>query len=154
FAHTEELEAGRDAFSFRTMLAEGSLTNRSTVIAARVEQTDRAEEERLADLFRTPRPATDLSIRGIPRWTVLTVNASHSFSVRQSRLEPFLEIGRAHVGSLDRLSVFDPASFYGSDVIWSLSAGLRFGIGMAHHRMGRYGAALPTGPSSMTGMDM
>jgi len=39
-------------------------------------------------------------------------------------------------------------------VMWSLSAGVRFGLGMVHHRMGRYGAALPRGAMKMGDMDM
>lgn len=157
YAHTQELESGRNAFAFRTALAEGSLTRNLFSIAVRLEQTDRAEEERTADPFRTPRPASDLSILGRTRWTIATVNASRSFSIRKANLSPFVEFGRAHVSSLDRFSVFDPKSFYGSDAMWSASIGVRFGLGMMMNRMGRYGAALPKtsmDQGDMEGMDM
>jgi hypothetical protein len=157
YAHTQELESERDAFVFRSALAEGSVTRELFSIAARIEQTERAEEERTSDPFRTPRPPSDLSILGRTRWTIATVDASRSISIRKVNLSPFVEVGRAHVTSLDRFSVFDPKSFYGSDVIWSVSAGVRFGFGMMMNRMGRYGAALPKASmdmGDMEGMDM
>ncbi|MEP6509186.1 MAG: hypothetical protein ABJC63_13260 [Gemmatimonadales bacterium] len=153
-AHTQETESGRDAFEFLTMLAEGSVTRARATLSARVEQTDRPEEERSADPFRTPRPESDLSILGRTRWIVMTVNASREFTVSKARLSPFVEVGRANVKSLDRFSVFDPATFYASNTMWSLSAGIRFGFGMIHNRMGRYGAALQKGAMKMDDMDM
>jgi hypothetical protein len=157
YAHTQEVESGRDAFAFRSALAEGSVTRNPFSLAARIEQTDRAEEERASNPFRTPRPPSDLSILGRTRWTIATVNASRSISVRKVNLAPFVEIGRAHVSSLDRFSVFDPKSFYGSDVMWSASIGVKLGFGMMMNRMGRYGAALPKAAmdmGDMEGMDM
>lgn len=153
-AHTQELESNRDAFEFQTMLAEGSFTRARATLSARVERTERPEEERTADPFRTPRPESDLSILGRTRWTVMTVNASREFSLLKVRVSPFVEVGRAHVASIDNFSVFDPLTFYGSTVMWSLSAGVRFGLGMVHHRMGRYGVALPRGAMKMGDMDM
>ena len=38
-------------------------------------------------------------------------------------------------------SAFEPEQFYGTSAIWAFSAGVRLGVGMAHARMGRYGAA-------------
>lgn len=157
YAHTQEIESGRDAFAFRSLLAEGSATRKPYSISVRIEQTERAEEERESNPFRTPRPASDLSILGRTRWTIATVSASRSFAVRRASLAPFIEAGRAHVTGLDRFAVFDPQSFYGSNVMWSFSAGVRFGFGMMMNRMGRYGAALPkasTDMGDMEGMDM
>lgn len=154
YEHTQEVEFGRDAFAFRSMLVEGSVTAKRFSFAARIEQTDRAEEERTANLFRTQRPPSDLSILGRTRWTIGTLNASRSLPLRRARLDPFVEVGRAHVSSLDRFGVFAPKGFYGSDVIWSFSAGVRFGFGMMMNRMGRYGAALPRTSRDMEGMDM
>ena len=143
YAHTQELESGRDAFAFHSILIEAKVTRNRFALAARLEQTERAEEERLANPFRTPRPAADLSILGRTRWTIAAVSAARSFAVRKAKLAPFIEIGRAHVSGIDRFAVFDPKSFYGSDVMWSVSAGVRLGFGMMMNRMGRYGAALP-----------
>jgi hypothetical protein len=153
YAHTQEVESGRDAFAFRSALVEGSLTRNLVSVAARIEQTDRAEEERTSNPFRTPRPASDLSILGRTRWTIATVNASHLVSIRKVNLSPFVELGRAHVSSLDRFSVFDPKSFYGRDVMWSATIGVRFGFGMMMNRMGRYGAALPKASMEMGDME-
>jgi hypothetical protein len=154
-AQTREYESGREAFSFNTMLAEASLTGKPGMIAIRAERTERPEEERLADLFRTPVPPSDLSILGRTRWTTVTANASRSFSLRTlATVSPFVEVARAHASAIEQPSVFDPKSFYGSDVIWSISAGMRFGVGMKHSRMGRYGAGLPAGAMKMGAMDM
>jgi hypothetical protein len=40
-----------------------------------------------------------------------------------------------------RPSLFEPSLFYGARRQWSLSAGVRLGIGGSHARMGRYGVA-------------
>ncbi|MEO7367418.1 MAG: hypothetical protein ABIZ36_05645 [Gemmatimonadaceae bacterium] len=153
-ARTQETESGRDAFEFLTILAEGSVSRARATLSARVERTDRPEEERTSNPFRTPRPETDLSILGRTRWTVMTVNVSRGFVISKATLSPFVEVGRAHVESLDRFSVFDATTFYGSNPMWSLSAGMRFGFGMIHNRMGRYGAALPKRAMKMDDMDM
>lgn len=153
YAHSAELEGDRDAFEFQSFLAEGSATRNRFSVAARIEQTERAEEERASNPFRTPRPASDLSILGRTRWTIATVNASRSFVVRKADLAPFIEVGRARVRGLDRFAVFDPESFYGSDVMWSLSVGVKFGFGMMMNRMGRYGAALPKSSMDMGDME-
>jgi hypothetical protein len=60
------------------------------------------------------------------------------------RVAPFTEVARAHVGDRVR-GLFDAERFYGSRDIWSMSLGARVGLGDAHQRMGRYGAALPPG---------
>jgi hypothetical protein len=137
------------------MLAEGSLKKNAVVISARAERTERPEEERLANPFRTARPASDLSILGRTRWTVFSANASRSFEFpRGARLSPFLEVSRAQATAIDAFSIFDPKGFYGSDVMWSFSVGVKFGIGMVHERMGRYGAAIAPHSMTMKGMEM
>lgn len=155
WARTEETESGRDAFSFTTMLAEGSVQRSGFVVALRAERTERPEEERLANPFRTARPASDLSILGRTQWTVFAANASRPFELpRGTHVSPFLEVSRAHAKAIDGFSIFDPKGFYGSDVMWSVSAGLRFGVGMTHGRMGRYGAASAPHSMTMNGMEM
>jgi hypothetical protein len=52
-------------------------------------------------------------------------------------LEPLVEIARARVSSVGA-GLFRPRDFYGSDVIWSVTAGVRLRLGPPH-RMGRYG---------------
>ncbi len=155
FAKTDESESGRNAFSFSSMLAEGRVFIEKAALAIRAERTERPEEERLADQFRTPRPASDLSLLGRTRWTTVTVNASRSLELPRSlRFAPFVQVSRAHAAAVDRAAVFEPRSFYGSDVMWSVSAGVRLGLGMVHGRMGRYGAALQQGQMTMDGMEM
>jgi hypothetical protein len=36
-----------------------------------------------------------------------------------------------------------PRDFYGASSIWSMSLGVRIGVGQMAHRMGRYGVAMP-----------
>ena len=92
YERTQEVESGRDAFAFTSMLAEGSVTRSRFSVAARLEQTERAEEERESNPFRTPRPASDLSILGRTRWTIATMSACRSFTVRKASLAPFIEL--------------------------------------------------------------
>jgi hypothetical protein len=140
-ARTVDVDRGRDLYTFDALLSEAAICRGDVGIAARWERSDRPEEERLLDLFRVARPATDLSILGVTEWTTLSAAASLPvLRVAASRLAPFVEV--AHI-SANRTSaaVFDPGRFYGSDVMWRLSAGVRFSAGHAHGRMGRYGAA-------------
>ena len=120
------------------------------------ERTERPDEQRLADPFRTPIPATDLSIAGRSRWTIVTARAAVSLvNAKAFTIEPFAEVARAHVSETLRPSGFDPRQFYGSDRIWSVSLGAKLALGMSHMRMGRYGVAIPQKPDSkMGGMKM
>jgi hypothetical protein len=56
-------------------------------------------------------------------------------------LEPFAEVARLRFSPTLRPSGFDPAQFYGSNRIWSVSVGAKLAWGMRHMRMGRYGVA-------------
>jgi hypothetical protein len=140
FARTREYSNENTAFVLYSILAEGTLTRRDLQLNLRAERSDRPEEERSANLFRTPRPHSDLSILGRTRWNVLTVNATRPFA--KGKLNPFLEIATQHPTSLGSNLGFDPRSFYGAKWLWSFSAGVRLGIGMQHMRMGRYGVAV------------
>lgn len=141
-ARTTEVDRGRDLYTFTAALAEGALCRGEAGLALRWERSDRPEEERLLDLFRAARPATDVSILGVTEWTTLTGAVSlpglHMDGVRAS---PFVEAARA---AADRTTaaLFDPVRLYGSRVMWRLSAGIRIQAGRAAHgRMGRYGVA-------------
>jgi hypothetical protein len=142
---------GVEAFSFSTMLAEGEVSHRGLAFAVRLERTERPEEERLADSFRTQRPATDFSILGRTRWDIVSARLSAT-AHRPSfaRVAPFVEISRQHATALVRGAVFDPKAFYGSNSMWNVSAGLSISAGMIHRRTGRYGAAA----TESTGMFM
>jgi hypothetical protein len=107
-----------------------------------VEQTDRPEEERLADPFRTPRPAPDLGIGGITRWRTATAAITLPTVTRgMVRGYPFVEVARLSARRRDPRSIFDPERFYGGRP-WMASAGFRLRYGPLHARMGRYGSAL------------
>ena len=110
--------------------------------ALRIERTDRPDKERLADEFRTPLPATDLSIAGRSQWTIVTMRLATSLpKVKGVTLDPFTEVARIRFAPTLRPTGFDPAQFYGSNRIWSVSVGAKLAFGMSHMRMGRYGVA-------------
>jgi hypothetical protein len=143
WARTDALFGDLQTNSFFSFLAEASGSARSVALAVRYENTTRPEEERLGDRFRTSRTPTDLGIVGITRWQVGTVAASVSRSLGRIEVAPFVEAAYARPGQELSPSAFVPLDFYGSSSIWMLSAGVRFGAGAGHQRMGRYGAALP-----------
>jgi hypothetical protein len=147
WAHTVERDHDRDvdAFGYESALVEGSLRTGLLALALRLEQTERAEEERLADPSRTPRPASDLSINGITRWRVATVQVAAP-SVTRGIFSgfPFVEVARLAASPRDSRSLFTPQRLYGTSRFWMLTAGFRLRAGDAHSRMGRYGVALPT----------
>ena len=133
-----------DAFAYESALLEGSIRAGAVGIALRLEQTDRPEEERDADPFRSARPHTDLSILGITRWRTATLHAATP-EVTWGTVTgvPFLELSRLEAKSRDARALFDPAAFYRSSHFWMVSAGVRVRAGMPHARMGRYGVAVP-----------
>jgi hypothetical protein len=112
-------------------------------LALRLEQTSRPEEERLADPFRTARPATDLHITGLTRWRVATLHVDAPAVTRGTVVGlPFLEVAHLTARSRDSLAIFDPDTFYGRSRLWMLTGGIRIRAGGMHQRMGRYGVAL------------
>ena len=135
--------SGLDVFSYESALVEGSASLGPVGLAIRLEQTDRPEEERLADPFRTPRPASDLSISGITRWRTATAALTFPAAINGViRGYPFVELERLSPKSRDPRSLFAPDLFYGTGSPWMVSAGMRLRFGPLHARMGRYGAAL------------
>ena len=131
-----------EAFSFTTILAEGEAARGRVAAGLRLERTERAEEERLADPFRTLRPSTDFSVLGRTRWDIVSVRLSAiAWKSKSVSLTPFLELGRQHVTDLAKPSVFEAKTFYGSSTLWSYSAGLTISAGTIHRRSGAYGAA-------------
>lgn len=146
YAMAEWARTSEGAFDFSTFLAEASLRRGILGAAYRFERTERPEEQRLADPFRSPRPHHDNSILGVTRWTVHTANLSLAAVDDWPMLgiEPFVEGSVAKVASVGG-GVFDPSAFYGDDSIWSLALGVRLAWGQRLHRMGRYGVA--TGPA-------
>ena len=141
WARTVDVDRGRSLYAFTSLLSEAALCHRAAGIAVRLEQSDRPEEERLVDLFRAARPATDNSIVGVTRWNTTTIAiGSPGVGFGVVRASPFLEVARVAVTRASA-GAFDPTLFYGSRNAWRLSAGARLGAGAAHRRMGRYGVA-------------
>ena len=142
-ARTTDVDRGRELYHFDALLTEAAICRGDVGIAARWERSDRPEEERLLDLFRSARPATDLSILGVTEWTTVSAALTlPAFAFARAYAAPFVEV--AHLAA-DRTSaaVFDPSRFYGSSLMWRFSAGIRFAAGHAHGRMGRFGVASP-----------
>lgn len=156
WARTGEYAGSTQTFAFTSLLAETWAKYDRVNGALRVERTERPDEQRLLDEFRSPVPPSDLSISGRSRWTIITARAAVSISPSGAMsLEPFAEITRARVKPTLQPAGFDPRTFYGSSSIWSLSAGMKVSFGMQHMRMGRYGAANTQRPMErMRGMNM
>ncbi|MFL5483318.1 MAG: hypothetical protein ACJ8AK_14145 [Gemmatimonadaceae bacterium] len=155
WARTNDYAGSDQIFAFTSMLAETWAKYQRVNGAIRIERTERPDEQRLLNEFRSPVPPTDLSISGRSRWTILTARAAVELSTNRISYEPFAEVARARVAPTLQPAGFDPRTFYGSSTIWSLSAGMKIGFGMEHMRMGRYGAAISARPSeSMRGMNM
>jgi hypothetical protein len=160
WARTAEYGASINTVSYTSVLAETWASYGRLSGAIRFESTERPDEERLSDPFRTPIPATDQGVVGRSRWSIVTGRVGGSLKHGRVALEPFAELALMHVRETLVTSSFDPRAFYGSNRIWSLSVGAKFSLGMAHMRMGRYGVALTTMPTremhmpNMPGMEM
>lgn len=142
WARTGQYVGSSSAYAFNSLLVEGETGAGSLLVAGRLEVTERPDEERLTDLFRTPVPGHDFSILGRSRWTITTIRVAAPYSYRERLgLVPFAELAYHRVRETLRPSGFNPAQFYGSDRIWTLSLGARVTLGLPHRRMGRYGAA-------------
>jgi hypothetical protein len=153
WARTDERDRDVTAFTFTSFLAEGSVALRRLTLGARLERTERPEEERALNVFRTPRPHSDLSIIGRTRWDNISAVAAVSLpEYRRVRVAPFVEVSTQRPRSLTSPAVFEPPEFYGAGRLWSFSIGARLGVGMHHSRMGRYGVAI--GPAPAAAMDM
>lgn len=140
WARTEDYSGPQLAFAFHSALAEGSISRRGWRGALRFERTERPEEERLANRFRSARPHGDENILGITRWTAISVRAERAVRIGPVRGVPFLEATRLNVKETTG-SIFVPEEFYGTDDLWSASLGVSFALGTTHERMGRYGVA-------------
>src|SRR6266566_3793046 len=156
WARTGEYVGSARSFTFTSLLAETWARYDRLNAALRIERTERPDEQRLVDEFRAPVPASDLSIAGRSRWTIITARLGASLlKSRALTIEPFAEIARARVSPTLRPSGFDPRQFYGSSRIWSVSLGAKLAFGMPHMRMGRYGVAIAQEPrAKMDGMQM
>ena len=136
-------------FRFNSELAEAEWSGGAHRVYYQFERTDRPEEERTLDPFRSLRPHLENSILGTTRWSVHTAGYGRRLMVfeRRLRLEPFLEASYARVADVGG-GIFSSESFYGRRDFWALTAAVRLAAGMMH-RMGRYGVA---GETSMAAM--
>lgn len=144
-------EAG-GAFVFHSFLAEGAVTAGRWRPYLRIERTERPEEPRSGNVYRTPRPLLDNSLIGITRWTIATLGTQVSSvtALRRLHLLPFGEVSLASISTIS--GAFDPVAWYGGATIWSVSVGIRLDWGMSGHRMGRYGTGIESAPVGMPGM--
>jgi hypothetical protein len=143
WAHTNEQDHGSTITSLGSLLGEASYCRSGTTVSGRVERTDRPEEERLLDPFRTPRPSIDLSNLGVSRWTAFAVSVSAP-AVRANivRARPFVEIERVGATPGNPSGLFNADIRYGARWMWMMTFGAKLSAGMRHSRMGRYGAAM------------
>ena len=90
WARTSEAEG---VFVFHSVLIEAALTTGRHQPYYRFERTERPEEMRALDAFRTERPHLDNSILGITRWSIHTAGYGVRFAAaRRLTLEPFVEV--------------------------------------------------------------
>ena len=148
FARTDDTFLGERHFRYETVLVEGMLALGNWVAAARWEGTDRPEQSRLLDPFRTQIGHIHFQINGMTRWKTTTLQlrtpgfSSDLGSVQGGlSLVPFVEVAHAVPRAVIRPTVFVPAEFYGSGSLWTYSVGLRLHVGTMRPRMGRYGVA-------------
>ncbi len=126
-------------FVFHTLLAESAWRLGRHRLQYRVERTERPEEERVS-AFRALRPQIENSVLGITRWTVQTVGYEiDALHTRALGLRPLAEISYGRIAKVGG-GLFDVGGLYGDDAFWSLTVGVRLGLGEPLHRMGRYGA--------------
>jgi hypothetical protein len=146
WARTSEAEG---FFVFHSFLAEGAWSPGRSRLYYRFERTERPEEERTLDLFRSRRPHLENSILGITRLTTHTAGYGLVLESPGTRLNatPFAELSYGRMAEVAG-GLFDVRSFYGKKSFWSVSVGLRLSVGMRMHRMGRYGVAHDTAPGS------
>ena len=125
---------------YHSVLAEASVAMGGHRPYGRFEVTERPEDDRLADPFRTVWPPLDNSILGVTRWTVVTAgDAIELKPLGPVRLAPVAELSYAWIAKVGG-GAFDPAAFYGREHGLVVTLGVRVTAGMRMTRMGRYGS--------------
>jgi hypothetical protein len=129
-------------FVLHGVLAEGAWSPGRSRLHYRFERTERPEEERTLDPFRSVRPHSENSIQGVTRWSIHTVGYGLQLTLPRARLTgmPFVEISYGRMSQVGG-GIFDIQAMYGKASFWSLGVGIRMSFGSAMHRMGRYGVA-------------
>jgi hypothetical protein len=139
WARTSELDG---IFVYTSLLAEAELRRGRHRPHVRVERTDRPEEERQLDPFRSTRPHAEETNLGISRWLVGTAGygvAAWRHARGGVRVEPIAEVSLAHVTMVTRGTLFTPQGHFGGNDLITFTVGLRIGAGAPLHRIGRYG---------------
>lgn len=143
WARTQETRTARTFFEFSSVLAEGQAALGPWRLSLRLERTERPEEDRLTNPYRSARPLLDFSILGVTRWDVVTMHAdTPAARWRWFSATPFVEGAWLRPRALARPTAIDPEVFFGASRLWMLSAGVRMHGGDMRTRFGRYGAAL------------
>lgn len=142
WARTSEGGGHGATFDFTSILAEAALQLRGVQLAARIERTERPEEDRLDDPYRSVRPLLDFNILGRTRWDIATAQVSlPGLRAGGMRFAPFVEGAWLRPRALARPTPMDPLVFYDASRLWMLSGGVRLHAGTMRTRFGRYGAA-------------
>jgi hypothetical protein len=143
-----ETEEADGFFVFRSWLFEAAWRHGGHRPYYRFEQTDRPEDMRTLDLFRSQRPHLENSILGTTRFTIHTIGYQYDWSAAVADLlvSPFVEGAVGTARNIDG-GLLTPEILYGSNDVGSISAGIRVRWNLSGHRMGRYGELLDEGGS-------
>jgi hypothetical protein len=137
---TVEYERSDRLDTVGSVLGEAALETRGWRPAVRVERSERPEEQRLFDPFRSAWPHMGAHGMGLTRWTIVALRIERAVPFWRAHAAPFIEVSVADVVETAG-GAFEPVRFYGSRRIATLNAGARLGIGTHRARMGRYGVA-------------
>jgi hypothetical protein len=141
WARTSEwIGSRKDLWFFASALAEMSIQTPVGDVALRLERTSRPEEHRDKTPFRSVRPLLDLGIVGRTRWENVSVGWSRVQYSGPFQVTPFAEVSVNRAEPLERVVIASPADAFGGLRLFSISGGVRIGLGAWRPRMGRYGA--------------
>lgn len=156
WGRTREIERdGRTAFTFSTVLAEGSVALSRARLAARFERSERPEEDRLDNPYRSIRPLLDFNVLGRTRWDIVTLSlAAPPLRGRWLSAVPFAEGAWLRPRALAHPTAFDPQAFYNARALWTWSLGVRVEGGAMRARFGRYGVAAVSPQARGSSMQM
>ena len=140
---TEWLGPRKDLWSFGTVLAEGSGRTALGDFALRLERTSRPEEQRDKTPFRSVRPLLDFGILGRTQWESAAIAWTRPGDEEATgfQVTPFVEVSVNRARPLNSPVIASPIDAFGGLRLFSISAGVRAGVGRLRRTMGRYGAA-------------
>ncbi|MEO6443660.1 MAG: hypothetical protein ABIZ91_09315 [Gemmatimonadaceae bacterium] len=146
WARTGETRGTRTVFRFSSLLAEGQAALGRSRVALRLERTERPEEDRSVNPYRSVRPLLDFSILGKTRWEIVTARVdAPPARWRRAAATIFVEGAWLRPRAVLRPTAVDPEIFYGASRLWMLSTGVRIHAGDMRARFGRYGAGRQAG---------